>query len=209
MNASSLTLMPATDAFAVLRRQVEGIDAWHTRRRREQESQQDPDAGREARVDHRWRVDVLRREHCAIVARSDAHLRSSGQLVAHDRPRAVVVHRHTWAASALASALEGLGVDVVTTLDNGADAVGAVVVEQPEILVLSEVLPMLSSCEVVREVRALAPATVGAVLLEHLSRRDELLRAGARLTLSHSTPWRTAAEKVLATTVSGRDSGPV
>lgn len=192
------TTRSSCEAFSVLCRQVEAIDAWHARRRRQQAIAASMGDSREVRIDRSWRADVLRREHSAIVEHCDAHLRWSCDAVWQGRAHAVVVHRHTWAGERLASALERRGVHVVAVLDNGADAVGAVVVEQPELVVLSEVLPMVSSLEVVREVRALAPETMAAVLVEHGSSARELAEAGAALTLPQATPCSHAADEMVA-----------
>lgn len=186
------------DAFSLACRQVEAIDAWHARRRQRQAVPTSALDGREAGIDRRWRSEVLRREYAAIIAHCAAHLRSSGDALWHGRPRAVVVHRHPWAGERVADALRGRGVQVVAVLDNGADAVGAVVVEQPELLVLSDVLPMVSSLEVVGEARALAPATRTAVLVEQQSRARDVAEAGATLALPHTMPWEQAADAVLA-----------
>lgn len=189
---------PGCDAWSLLCRQVEAIDAWHARRREREAADVSRADTREVRIDRRWRSDVLRREHAVIVEHCDAHLRAAGDSPWRDSPHAVVVHRHPWAAERLASALQQRGIRVVAVLDNGADAVGAVVVDQPELIVLSDVLPMVSGLEVVREVRALAPATRAAVLVEHAWTAEQLAKAGATLTLSYATPCAQAADEVLA-----------
>jgi CheY-like chemotaxis protein len=194
---TAVTAPPST-GFDLLCRQVRAIDAWHRRRHIEEQGERWLDVGRQSRVDRNRRGNVLRREHEAIVERTDLHLRRAGVPLCVQGPRAVVVHRHPWVADALTDALNQRGIDVVATLGNGADAVGAVVVEQPELLVLSEVLCMLSGLEVVREVRALSPATVSAVLVEHGYAAAELAAAGAQLTLRHGTRPCTAADEIAA-----------
>ena len=52
-------------------------------------------SSREARLDAARRLDVVRRQHAAIVARTDASLRASREALA-GQPRAVVVHRNDW-----------------------------------------------------------------------------------------------------------------
>jgi CheY-like chemotaxis protein len=197
-----MTLPPtplfADDAFSLRRRQVEAIDAWHERRRQQEATAGSVDDSRELRIDRMRQADVLRREHSMIVQHCDVHLRSSGGPVWREGPRAVVVHRHAWRASQLADALQHRGVRVVAVLENGADAVGAAVVEQPELVILSEVLPMVSSVEVVRELHALAPHTTAVVLVEHRSSVRNLAAAGAALTLPHATSCWDAADETLA-----------
>jgi CheY-like chemotaxis protein len=192
---TAVTAPPST-GFDLLCRQVQAIDAWHRRRRIEEQGERWLDVRRQSRVDRNRRGNVLRREHQAILERTDLHLRRSGEPLRAHGPRAVVVHRHPWVADGLTDALNQRGVDVVATLSNGADAVGAVVVEQPELLVLSEVLSMLSGLEVVREARALSPATVSVVLVEHSYAAAELTAAGAQLTLRHGTRACAAADEI-------------
>lgn len=205
MTTTARAAGPGADAWSLLCRQVEAIDAWHARRRQQDAADVSRGDSLEVRIDRRWRADVLRREHAVIVEHCDAHLRATGDSPWRQSPHAVVVHRHPWAGERLAHALQERGIRVVAVLDNGADAVGAVVVDQPELVVLSDVLPMVSSLEVVREVRALAPATRAVVLVEHARTGEQLAEAGAVLTLPRATPCAQAADEVLA--MHARSSG--
>lgn len=51
---------------------------------------------------------------------------------------AVVVHRNEWLSGKVAGVLSAAVVQVVATLDDGSDAIGATVAEHPDLLLLVE-----------------------------------------------------------------------
>jgi CheY-like chemotaxis protein len=171
------------------RQQLAAIDRWHEARRATQESAESTAASREARMDLARRLDVVRTEHRAIVERTDAQLRSSVELLHRTSPRrAIVVHRNSWFMDKVATDLGLRGICVVARLSNGAEAVGAVVAEQPDLLLVEDSLPMMSGEDVVREVRTFAPLTRIGAQVAYEDRVAALLEAGAHSAYTRRVP---------------------
>ena len=171
------------------RQQLEAIDRWHDARRATREGAQRSAASREARMDLARRLDVIRAEHRAIVARTDAQLRSSVELLQRTTPlRAVVVHRNSWFMDKVAADLGLRSIHVVAMLTNGAEAVGAVIAEQPDLLLVEDSLPMMSGEDVVREVRTFAPLTRIGAQVAYDDRIAAMLEAGAHSAYTRRVP---------------------
>ena len=171
------------------RQQVEAIDAWHRARREVEEAARVREASREARMDLARQLEVLRSQHAAIVARADRSLAERVRPTGRQAPlRAVLVHRHAWYVDKVAAGLQEAGVVVVDRLENGAEAVGAVVVEQPDLLLVEDVLPMLPGEQVVRETRAFSPGTVVVGQVAHADRAPAMLAAGAHTAVTRQVP---------------------
>jgi CheY-like chemotaxis protein len=167
--------------------QLTGIDAWH-RTRRELESQAVEAGSREMRLDRSRRLDVVRRQHQALVEATERQLRQTGDaLRSAPAPRAVIVHRNDWFKDKVVTGLRAGGVELVGELSNGADAVGVVVAEQPDVLLLEDRLPMLGGLDVLREVRRLSPRTL--VTVQVVDDRDigPFLEAGASTAFTRRT----------------------
>lgn len=161
-------------------RQLVAIDAFHRARRRAEHAAGSAAGSRESRLDAARRLDVVRRQHAAIVARTDASLRASHEVVERSgRPRAVVVHRSDWFGRTVSVGLVEQGFRLLAQLDNGADAVGAVIAEQPELLLIEDPLPMMTGEQVLQEVRRYSPDTVVAVQTSDSRAMAALLEAGA------------------------------
>jgi CheY-like chemotaxis protein len=168
--------------------QLRAVDSWH-RARAKQEAMAVGARSREARMDVARRMDVLRRQQKAIIRRSEEQLRDSGRLIHNSVPtRAVVVHRNEWFAGKVAEGLHQLGVEVVARLDNGADAVGTVVAEQPDLLLVEDNLPMQPGPDVVRLSRLYSPETVIAAHVAYDDRVPVMLEAGARAAFTRRVP---------------------
>ena len=71
---------------------------------------------------------------------------------------------------------------------DGADGLAAVVLEQPDVLVLEARLPSLPGIDVVRTVHELAPRTLVAVQAESSAEVERLLDAGAAAVFSPTVP---------------------
>jgi CheY-like chemotaxis protein len=171
------------------RQQLAAIDRWHEARRATQEAAHRTTASREARMDLARRLDVIRAEHRAIVERTDAQLRSSVELLQRTTPRrAIVVHRSSWFTDKVAADLALRSIEVVARLTNGAEAVGAAVAEQPDLLLVEDSLPMMSGEDVVREVRAFAPLTRIAAQVAYDNRIAAILEAGAHSAHTRRVP---------------------
>ena len=151
---------PARSELTLAAQQLRAVESWH-RARQQQEALAAGTRSREARMDLARRTDVLRRQHEAIVRRSEEQLRTSGRVIHSSAPlRAVIVHRNDWFQGKVAEALQKLGIDVVARLDNGADAVGTVVAEQPDLLLVEDNIPMQPGPDVIRLARLYSPDTV-------------------------------------------------
>ena len=108
------------------RQQLEAIDRWHAARQDAAVAASRRAASREARMDLARRMEVVRAEHRAIVERTDAHLRSSVELLQRSAPRrAIVVHRNGWFAGRVSADLAVRSIVVVASLSNGAEAVAS------------------------------------------------------------------------------------
>ncbi len=79
-------------------------------------------------------------------------------------------------------------IEVVAKLTNGAEAVGAVVAEQPDLLLVEDSLPMMSGEDVVREVRTFAPPTRIGAQVAYDDRIAAMLEAGAHSACTRRVP---------------------
>ena len=119
---------------------------------------------REMRLDATRSLEVLRREHDAVVARAHAQLRASGGVL-HGTGSGGSCWR-TAARGSCAASRPGWrtrGCAVVAQLDNGADAVGLLVAEQPDLVLVEDALAMARGEDVVRAAREFAPGTLVGV----------------------------------------------
>jgi DNA-binding NarL/FixJ family response regulator len=153
------------------------------------------------------RMDVIRAEHGAIVDRTDAHLRRTVELLRRHAPvRAVVAHRSEWFADKLCTALTEHEIEVVARLTNGAEAVGAVVAEQPDLLLVEDSLPMVTGEDVVKDVRAFSPWTWVGAQVAYDDRIASMLAAGAHTAYTRRIPPAEVAKdltRLLARTRAG------
>ena len=169
-------------------RQVAAIDAFNRARALAEAAVASTTASREARLDAARRLDVVRRQHAALVERTRASFDLSHELLTGCGPRAVVVHRDPWFTDRVCGALVTQGFTVVAQLDNGADAVGAVVAEQPDLLLLGDPVPMMTGTGVVQEVLRWSPQTFVAVQAGDPRSREALVAAGVGSVFSRSVP---------------------
>lgn len=185
-------------AAVLLSDQLEALDAWNDARREAERAVAEVGTNREAMLDARRRAVALRTETEALLARSAAQLGSSGDLMlAFARPRALVVHRQEWLCGKVASALEAGGAEVLGVLGDGAQAVGWAVADQPDLLLLEEMLPTLPGREVVRKVRQFSPGTVIAVQVGYEAAVQPMLDAGAHLAVPRRVPPADLARAML------------
>lgn len=73
---------------------------------------------------------------------------------------AVIAHRHAWFTDRLAMLLGGYGVTVLECTDNGAEALGAVIAEQPDVLLVGDRLEMMPGHELLAQARLHAGNTL-------------------------------------------------
>lgn len=153
-------LVPAHPGDRVVR-QVRAIDAWNARRR-EQEEQLRACVSRDERLGVARRVDALHRAHQAIAAMTADEL-AQEQALRPLVPTAVIAHRHAWFADKLAVLLAARGVHVIACTENGADALGAVVAGQPDLVLAGDRLVMISGDQLLTETRLHAPGATRAL----------------------------------------------
>jgi len=171
---------PIRTELDIAQLQLQALESWHRARRLAERAAEVTTASRESRMDLDRRLEVIRAQHQAIIERTEHQLRSSVRLMRELPPRrAVIAHRNEWFASKLTADLETHGVEVLARLENGAEAVGLSVAEQPDLLVVEDRLAMLSGEDVVREVRQYAPETLIAAQVAYEDRIGALLEAGA------------------------------
>lgn len=188
---AGVTWRPRT-AAEVLADQLDGISAWHVARHAVEIADDAAAAGarsREMRLDLDRRMDVIRRQHEALLRRTEEQLEASTRLLRATAPvRALVVHRNDWFKDKLIAALTDGGVEVIGRLENGADAVGVAVAEQPDLLVVEDKLPMIGGEQVVRQVRRFSPRTIGVVQVSYDDGVAAALEAGARTAFTRRVP---------------------
>ena len=187
---------PRTELALVLD-QIEGLEGW--RRDRDPARADHPPApaapSREQHLDRTRRREASLRERSALLRSLDRQL--AGTRVAGSGPRAVVAHRHAWFRDRLAAALEQRGVDVVALADDGAEALGIAVAEQPDLLLVQELLPSLTGLEVLTAASTHAHHTLLAVQLAHAEHEPAHVAGGARVVLSDSVPPAEVAQRLL------------
>lgn len=168
--------------------QLAGIDAL-TRTSRDVQAWAAEAGSREMRLDRARRLDVVRRQHRALVEATARQLRDSGDpLTSVPTPRVVVAHRNDWFKDKVGRGLRARCMQVVAELSNGADAVGVVLAEQPELLLLEDKLPMQSALEVLAEVRRWAPQTLVTVQVANDWDIGPFLDAGACQAFTRRVP---------------------
>lgn len=154
---------------------------------------------REERLDAARREAALQRERAALVARAALHLEQDGPVRPVPVPvRAVLAHRDPWLRDRVGSCLQELGVRVAGSFDDGADAAGTVVAEQPDVLLVEDRLPTLTGLQVVERARAFAPRTLVGVQVDGPVDVAALTDAGARAVFARRVPPRDVAAQLVA-----------
>lgn len=140
---------------------------------------------RQSQQDARRERAVLERTRSAV---SECLARRMRALVTSDdgQPRAVVAHRSGWVRAKLVEEFAALGVRVVGDCEDGVEALALAVVEQPELLVLEDKLPWLTTLAVVGGAHDFAPHTAVAVQVEDAGEADAMLGAGAAAVFSRA-----------------------
>jgi CheY-like chemotaxis protein len=186
---------PRSDAD-LLTAQLHALDEWH--RRMASSAPGVPGQSREARLDEARRLDVAESERAALHAWADRGLREASPFGRGQAPRAVLAHRNDWLRDKLGAALLDRGLEVVASTSDGAMAAAAIVLEQPDLVFVEDLLPILSGVELVRRARALAPAAVVGAHALGQSGMAPLLEAGARATFSRRIPPAEIAAELVA-----------
>jgi CheY-like chemotaxis protein len=184
--------------------QLDAISAWHRTRRLREELDRAVGQTREMRLDATRRRASHLREKEALLARADA---ASTAHEAAGRPRAVLAHRSAWLRSAMTLRLAHHGVEVIASVEDGADATAAIVFEQPDLVFVEALLPSLNGREVIQRAREFAPrALVGAHALAH-EELSPLLDAGARAVFTRRMPPGDIADDLVGQLYDGAAEG--
>lgn len=73
-------------------------------------------------------------------------------------------------------------------MDNGADAIGVGLCEQPDLILVEDALAMVPGPEVIAQLRALCPATTAVAHCDYPNRVDVLRKAGAHAAHTRRVP---------------------
>ncbi len=179
--------------------QLQSIDAWvHDQGRPSPGGEPTPGGARpELRRDATRHGNTRRVTHERMLDRAQVQLGlSGGPLWADSTCRALLMHRDALWRTQLADCLAGRGVDVVAGVADGTDAVGTLVVEQPDLLVVQD-LPA-SGLQVVGQARRYAPNTLIAVHLLDPGQAPAFLAAGATVTFTHHARPADVAQQLVA-----------
>jgi DNA-binding NarL/FixJ family response regulator len=101
-----------------------------------------------------------------------------------------------WFVNKFGDELQRLGVDIVGHTDNGAEAVGMAVAEQPDLVLVEDTLAMVPGEQVVRELRKYCPDAVLAAQVAYSDRVGALLEAGAAMVFTRQIPPAEIVERV-------------
>jgi CheY-like chemotaxis protein len=180
-------------------RQIAAVDAFHRARRAAEQAAAVAAASRETRMDLARRVEVLRRQHQAILQRAEHALRDSGSLLAWTNPRtAFIAHRQEWFTSKVTALLGAHGVHVLGHTDVGADVVGWALAEQPDLVLVEDCLAMVPGVDVVRQIRQYCDTTVIGALVAYNDRIAAMLEAGATTVHVRAVPPAQVVDDVVA-----------
>ncbi len=114
--------------------------------------------------------------------------RSRNRADALARPHAVVTHRHAWFVDKVALLLAEQGVTVLACTDNGAEALGAVVAEQPDVLLVEDALPQVTGMQILAAKRRYAPRTMTAIQVPYEDGLIAAFDAGAVAVFTRRIP---------------------
>jgi CheY-like chemotaxis protein len=183
--------------LTLLQAQLHAIDTWQATLAQARAAVVAPGMTREARLDASRRLEVRLREQQALIARTEREPGDSPMRTSLPT-RAVIAHRHAWTRDTLAEQLGAAGMHVLMTCDNGADAVGVSVAEQPHLLVVDALLAMRSGVEVCAESVRLYPHTLVAGYVNDSGAVGPLLDAGACTVFTRRVPPAEAVQNLLA-----------
>ena len=192
---------PAVNGQAVrLTADLHGLERWLAALQQDEEALAVRGLSRERRLDAAHQLRVRQRQHEVIVQRTALALTASGDssFCESRRPSAVVAHRHEWTRQKLAAELAGAGFDVLSVVDNGAEAVGLCVAEQPDLCVVDEMLAMASGAAVTAEVRQFSARTLVAGYVQQEEAVGPLLDAGATAVYGRRVPPADVAAELAA-----------
>ena len=170
--------LPRTQ-LQLMTQQVAAIEQFNRARQAAQQTEAAAEYSREMRMDSERRLEVLRRQHDALVARAVAQLEETGRPDGLAPVRVLLAHRDQWFLDRVSGVLCAAGLTVLARLDNGADAIGAAIADQPDLLLVEDALAMVPGEEVVREVVRYCPGTTVVAQVAFAEGIAPMLEAGA------------------------------
>ncbi len=198
-------LVPEQTRWELTQLQLDGMRTFHERRRARLASVELAARTREQRLDAARVLHSLREQQRALVAQAAARLADGADLLDRfDRPRIVVAHRQDWFVARLRSALGATAWQWVARPSNGAEAVGVVVAEQPDVVFLEDRLPLLTGCAVICEIVACAPRSLVAVQVADDRDLGAVLDAGAQAVYARRMPPADVARSLDELVAAGR-----
>ena len=173
----------------LIEQQLRAVERFNTARRMRQQAATATALSREMRVESSRTMEILRRQHQALIARAHEQLQvSGGPLQTTADRRVVLAHRNAWFLDKLSAALKAGGLRVVARVCNGADAVGLAIAEQPDLIFIEDSLEMVPGEAAIREIRKFAPNSLVTAQVGYHERVDQLLDAGATKVFTRQVP---------------------
>lgn len=179
--------------------QLRGIERLTQARQMAEEAAAVAGRSREMRMDAVRELEVLRRQQDALVARTQEQLRVCGMHpLGIAETTVVLVHRNEWFVGRLSEALRAGGCVVLSDVVNGVDAVGVVVAEQPDLVLIEGRVAMLPGEQVIRQIRSLCPTTIIAAQVGYSDSVGAMLDAGASTVFTRQVPPAEVAAALLS-----------
>ncbi|MCW2544344.1 MAG: hypothetical protein JWM40_1896 [Frankiales bacterium] len=169
--------------------QLAGVTAWRHAVELRAAAELAHQGSREGRLEASRRLQALRRADAMVAAWTDRAAQGTGR-------RAVVAHRQDWVREKLSLSLSDHDIDVLTAVEDGAEALGVTIAAQPELVILESRLPSLLAVDLVRDIRTFAPGTLIAAQVESDQEVASLVDAGARALFGRQVRPTQLAEQV-------------
>jgi CheY-like chemotaxis protein len=189
MSQQAIELPARRSQLDIMKAQLRAVDAWNRAHNPSQRAAETASMTPSMRLELARRTDGLRREQQAVVARADEQLRASGEVtLGRVGPRVVLAHRNGWFREKVTARLAARGVRVVGAFEDGADAAGTLVAEQPDLVLVEDGLPTLTGVEVVRRARQFAPGAFVAAQVMDSDGVSAMVDAGAGAVFTRRIP---------------------
>lgn len=143
------------------------------------------------------RLQARTMERAALLARADDQVRQPSRNLELG-PRTVIAHRNPWFRSKVAARLAEHGITVVASFDEGASAFAAVLLDQPDLLLVESALPLLRGTELIARAQQFAPKTLVGAQAVGPYEVQALMDAGARAVFARSIPPSDVADELAA-----------
>lgn len=135
-----------------------------------------PGGSRDDRMDGARRLAVLRRTHAAVAASAARELARLPAPMRRPAPTAVVAHHHPWFRDKACALLAEHGFKVLERTENGADALGAIIAEQPDLVLVGDRLTMMTGADLLSETALFSPLSVRLAQADQAGAHAVLLR---------------------------------